>query len=144
MKTQLDIIADISYRLERLGIPYMLTGSIAMNYYVEPRMTRDIDIVLEFSETDADRLVQELSPDYYIDVAAVKDAWQNRSMFNILHFESVIKVDCILRKDSEYRQTEFERRKRITIGEIATYIVSKEDRILSKSTGLAIHTPRCS
>lgn len=116
MKTQLDIIADISHRLERLGIPCMLTGSVAMNYYAEPRMTRDIDIVLEFSEADADRLVQELSPDYYIDVVAMKDALQNRSMFNnMLHLESVIKVDCILRKNSDYRQTEFERRRRITI-----------------------------
>lgn len=34
--------------------------------------------------------------------------------------------------NSEYRQTEVGRRKRITIGEIATYIVSKEDLILSK------------
>lgn len=43
MKTELDIIADTSHRFDRLGIPYILTGSIAMNYYAEPRMTRDID-----------------------------------------------------------------------------------------------------
>jgi hypothetical protein len=132
MKTELDVIADISYRLDRLGISYMLTGSIAMNYYAEPRMTRDIDIVVEIGEADEARLVKELSPDYYIDAAAVRGALHNKTMFNILHLESVIKVDCIIRQDSEYRQTEFKRRRKIAIGDFSTFIVGKEDLILSK------------
>lgn len=132
MNTELDIIADISRRLELLGIRYMLTGSIAMNYYAEPRMTRDIDVVVELMEAHAARLVNELSPDYYIDAYTVKEALQHESMFNILHLESVIKVDCIIRKSSEYRQVEFNRRTKIKIGDVSTYIVSKEDLILSK------------
>jgi hypothetical protein len=132
MITELDVIADISRRLELLGIHYMLTGSVAMNYYAEPRMTRDIDIVVEVTTTDAARLVQELSPDYYIDVDTVKEAVANESMFNILHLEGVIKVDCIIRKSSEYRGLEFNRRAKIKIGNASTYIVSKEDLILSK------------
>jgi len=44
----------------------------------------------------------------------------------------VIKVDCIIRKDHRYRIVEFERRKQITIGDFSTYIVSKEDLIISK------------
>lgn len=132
MITELDVIADISRRLELLGIPYMLTGSVAMNYYAEPRMTRDIDVVVEMVTTDTPRLVKELSCDYYIDAAAVEEALANESMFNILHLEGVIKVDCIVRKSSEYRAVEFNRRTRITIGDVSTYIVSKEDLILSK------------
>ena len=45
MNTELAIIADIAKKFNALGIPYMLTGSIAMNYYVEPRMTWDINVV---------------------------------------------------------------------------------------------------
>jgi hypothetical protein len=132
MNTELDIIGNLSQRLEVLGIRYMLTGSIAMNYYAEPRMTRDIDFVMEIIEADVSRLVQELTPDYYIDSNTVKEALTHESMFNILHLESVIKVDCIIRKSSEYRQVEFNRRTQIKIGDILTYIVSKEDLILSK------------
>lgn len=132
MNTELDIIADLSRRLELLGIPYMLTGSVAMNYFAEPRMTRDVDFVVEIISADVARLVKELSPDYYIDADMVKEALENESMFNILHLESVIKVDCIIRKSSEYRQVEFSRRAKIKIGTFATYIVSKEDLILSK------------
>ena len=52
----------------------MLTGSIAMNYYAEPRMTRDIDIVMVMKDEDVERFVDEFSHDYYIDKAYV-DKW---------------------------------------------------------------------
>jgi hypothetical protein len=41
-------------------------------------------------------------------------------------------VDCIIRKRSEYRLVEFERRQRISILDFTTFIVSKEDLIISK------------
>ena len=53
-------------------------------------------------------------------------------MFNLIHNESVIKVDCIVRKQSEYRLHEFNRRQRIKIQDFETWIVSQEDLILSK------------
>ena len=53
-------------------------------------------------------------------------------MFNLIHNESVIKVDCIVRKQNEYRLNEFNRRQRIKIQDFETWIVSKEDLILSK------------
>lgn len=132
MKTELDIIADIARRFDALGIPYMLTGSIAMNYYAEPRMTRDIDVVIALRSEDIESLISEFSPDYYIEREAVRESIQHESVFNLLHMESIIKIDCIIRKSTEYRRVEFERRKRIAIESISTYIVSKEDLILSK------------
>ena len=46
MASEIDIVRDVSRKLDQAGIGYMLTGSIAMNYYAQPRMTRDIDIVI--------------------------------------------------------------------------------------------------
>ena len=43
-----------------------------------------------------------------------------------------MKVDFIVRKDSDYRHTEFERRLKVTIEDFETFLVSKEDLILSK------------
>ena len=117
---------------EKLEIPYMLTGSIAMNYYATPRMTRDIDVVVEISKENIEALMSTFSTDYYISEVAVREAIQAESMFNLINLESVIKVDCIVRKNSEYRQIEFERRKKIELDDFITYIVSKEDLILSK------------
>lgn len=110
----------------------MLTGSMAMNYYAQPRMTRDIDMVVALSDADIARVVQVFSPDYYVSPEAVKSSIAHESIFNLIHQKSVIKVDCIVRRQSVYRQAEFERRIRIRVEDFETWIVSKEDLILSK------------
>ena len=132
MQNELDIVRDVSARLDGAHIGYMLTGSMAMNYYAQPRMTRDIDVVVALRPADAARVVQLFSPDYYVSREAVDSSIAQQSLFNLIHNESVIKVDCIVRKQSEYRLTEFNRRQRIKIENFETWIVSKEDLILSK------------
>ena len=47
MTAELEVLGIVAERLESAGIAYMVTGSIAMNYYAVPRMTRDIDLVVE-------------------------------------------------------------------------------------------------
>lgn len=132
MQNELDIVEDVSARLDGASIGYMLTGSMAMNYYAQPRMTRDIDVVIALQPKDAGRVVQLFSPDYYVSAEAVASSIAHQSLFNLIHNESVIKVDCIIRKQSEYRLAEFGRRQRIKIETFETWIVSKEDLILSK------------
>ncbi len=132
MQNELDIVRDVSARLEQGGIAYMLTGSMAMNYYAQPRMTRDIDLVVALTAQDTDKVMRLFTPDYYVSRDAVSSSIAHESIFNLIHQESVIKVDCIIRKDSPYRHTEFERRQRINIEDFSTWITSKEDLILSK------------
>jgi len=66
MQNELDIVRDVSARLDRVDIGYMLTGSMAMNCYAQPRMTRDIDIVVALRPADAARFVQLFGPDYCV------------------------------------------------------------------------------
>ncbi len=132
MQNELDIVRDVSARLDSAGLAYMLTGSMAMNYYAQPRMTRDIDVVVALQAGDTERIVRLFSPDYYVSREAVDSSIAHESLFNLIHQESVIKVDCIVRKQTEYRRVEFERRQRINIQDFQTWIVSKEDLILSK------------
>jgi hypothetical protein len=129
---EIDIVRDISQRFERAFIPYMLTGSMAMNYYARPRMTRDIDVVIALGAKDVDRVVDLVRPDYYVTEENIREALRQESIFNLIHEESVIKVDCIIRKSTPYRRIEFERRQKISINDFATFIVSKEDLIISK------------
>lgn len=132
MQNELDIVRDVSARLERGDFAFMLTGSMAMNYYAQPRMTRDIDLVVALVPKDTDKIVHLFTPDYYVSREAVNSSIVHESLFNLIHQESVIKVDCIVRKNSPYRKTEFERRRRITIQNFSTWIASKEDLIISK------------
>ena len=129
---EIDIVRDVSHRFEKAGIPYMLTGSMAMNYYAQPRMTRDIDVVIAMGPEDVDRVAALFRPDYYASEENIRESLIHESIFNLIHHESVIKVDCIIRKKSEYRQVEFERRQMISIRDFTTVIVSKEDLIISK------------
>jgi hypothetical protein len=88
----------------------MLTGSFALGYYGKPRMTRDLDFVVELMERHVDALVSAFSTDFYIDEDAARSAIKSRGMFNLMHLDSAIKVDLIVRKNSDYRHAEFERR----------------------------------
>jgi len=132
MQNELDIVRDVSTRLERGGLAYMLTGSMAMNYYAQPRMTRDIDLVVALTARDTDTVMRLFTPDYYVSRDAVSSSIAHESIFNLIHQESLIKVDCIVRKGSPYRRAEFERRQRIAIEDFSTWIASKEDLIISK------------
>ena len=132
MWNELDVVRDVSQRLDAAGLEFMLTGSMAMNFYAQPRMTRDIDLVIALTANDASKIPTIFAPDYYVSPDAVRDAITHESMFNLIHEDSVTKVDFIVRKHSPYRLAEFERRKRIEIEDFTTWIVSKEDLIISK------------
>ncbi len=132
MVAELDVLEVVSERLSAADIPFMLTGSYAMAHYATPRMTRDLDLVVAMDQSDADRIVQVFSPDFYIDADDVRSAVASRRLFNLMHLASGIKVDLIVRKDSEYRRVEFARRHSIEMNGIHTWIVSREDLILSK------------
>jgi hypothetical protein len=132
MQNELDILREVSERLESAGIAFMLTGSVAMNYYAQPRMTRDIDLVVALGESDVEAFAQLFAADYYLDRQAVMRAVASRSIFNLIHSDSVIKVDFIVLKADAYRQEEFARRQRIMLGDFQTWIVCREDLILSK------------
>ena len=126
MQNELDIVRDVSARLERGGLAYMLTGSMAMNYYAQPRMTRDIDVVVALRPADAALVVQLFSPDNYVSREAVDSSLVHQTLFNLIHHESVIKVVCIVRKQDESRLTEFDRRQRILIEDFETWIVRRK------------------
>jgi hypothetical protein len=129
---EIDVVRDVSRRFEQAGIPYMLTGSMAMNYYAQPRMTRDIDFVIAIGPENIARVVALFRPDYYVSEENIRESLAHESIFNLIHQESVIKVDCIIRKQNEYRRVEFDRRQRISIRDFSTFIASKEDLIISK------------
>ena len=60
---ELEVLKEVTRRLEESAIAYMITGSMAANFYATPRMTRDIDIVVELSGEDIDRLVAVFEKD---------------------------------------------------------------------------------
>jgi hypothetical protein len=132
MLTEIDILKDVSSKLDQLGFPYMLTGSMAMNYYAVPRMTRDIDIVIVLPLAMVSKLTRALDADYMIVEEAVQEAARSNLMFNAIHQDSIIKVDFICQKQTPFHEEEFDRRIRAQIEDFESWIVTAEDLILSK------------
>lgn len=132
MSAELEVLHDATTRLEGAGIAYMLTGSVALSYYAEPRMTRDVDLVVELAGRDPASIVALFTPDYYISETDVRRALAASTMFNVLHLQNVVKLDFIVRKDTPYRRREFERRHQVQLPGFKAWIVSREDLILSK------------
>ncbi len=129
---ELEVLQSVTARLEGANIPYMVTGSMAANFYAVPRMTRDIDLVIELSDRDVDRVTRLFQVEYYIDRDMVQRAVRDHAMFNMIHNALVVKVDCVVRKETEYRREEFARRRAVSVAGQQLFIVSPEDLILSK------------
>lgn len=129
---QLAVLQEVAALLESAGLTYMVSGSTAMNYYAVPRMTRDIDFVVELYPPDVDRFVALFGDDFYCDPDAVREAVRTRGMFNLIQLGLVVKVDFIVRKSSPYHEEEFRRRREVAIDGSKIFLVSPEDLLLSK------------
>lgn len=132
MSEELDVLKDVAGRLNEASISYMISGSVAMNFYAQPRMTRDIDIVIVLEPKSVKRFVLLFEKDFYIDEETVRVEVERRGMFNLIHNKLVIKIDFILQKSGEFYESEFGRKRRIDIDGVKMWIVSPEDLILSK------------
>lgn len=132
MSEELETLTTLAQRLEFAHIPYMLTGSVAMGFYATPRMTRDIDVVVELHPEDALRLLDLFKKDFYIDLDMINEAIKGQGMFNVIDNQTGVKINFVVRKLETYRKTEFERRRKVSLGGFDLWLVSPEDLILSK------------
>lgn len=133
LQEQNDVLGDFTKRLEKIGIEYMLTGSMALVHYAMPRTTVDIDLVVNILPENLDDFITEFVADYYIPLNSAKDAVRRKKMFNVLNQETVFKIDCVVLKTDEFAINAFSRRKKVDYsGDFDVWIISKEDLILSK------------
>lgn len=128
---QSQVVLLVTARLESADVPYMISGSIALSVYAQPRMTRDLDIIVDVPGDPA-RLARVFEEGFYVDSTAVARAVRERRMFNAIHLQSLFKVDVVIRKDSAYRCEEFQRRRRVRFANVSIWVVAPEDLLLSK------------
>jgi len=86
--------------LNRAGIRYIVSGSVAAIFYGEPRLTHDVDFVVFLSDADIQRLVEVFpAVDFYlppVDTIAAEARREQRGHFNIIHLATGFKADCYL------------------------------------------------
>lgn len=136
---QSDIVAatkPVVEAFEALNIAYYIGGSVASSAYGIARATMDVDMVAAIKPQHVSALVQQLEATYYIDADMMLDAINLQSCFNLVHLETMLKVDIFVLKNEPYHHTALQRRRKDTIDEeqdpTEFYFASAEDIILSK------------
>lgn len=132
MNEQLAVLELAVSRLEAAGIPYLVTGSIALAVYATPRMTRDIDIVIDCNPDQAAALALAFENDGYASPEAAREAAESEGMFNVIHNESLFKLDFIMRRNDAFNAARFSRRRMVDLGGFTAAVSSPEDLILAK------------
>jgi hypothetical protein len=128
-------IRSVIGAFQTLGIPYHIGGSVASSALGVARTTVDVDLVAEIRSDHIKAFVEALQHEYYIDGDAIADAVAHRSSFNLVHLETMIKVDVFIPKADTYAQEAFSRRSLDRLAEDdegEVYIESAEDVILHK------------
>jgi hypothetical protein len=131
----LDVLQDVVERFDKVGIEYFLVGSLASMHYGRPRFTHDVDLVVEIKATQVSEFEKLFNiEEYYCPPSEViRDEVVRMGSFNLIHQESGIKVDVVLRKNTEFYASEFGRRKKAKLTPaFEAYIASVEDVIIKK------------
>jgi hypothetical protein len=122
--------------LERLGLPYCITGSVAASVYGEPRLTADIDVVLLLQLADLAALSRVFpDADYYVppeETLLLEMGRSARGMFNIIHHASQFKADIYLAQGDTLHDWALENRRRIELDGGGAWIAPPEYVILRK------------
>lgn len=131
---QLDLLRHLIAALDRLDVPYMVVGSLASAAYGEPRMTQDIDVVIDLEERQIAALCRAFASDeFYVSEQAALDAVRHNSQFNIIHPASGNKIDLMIVPAGAWGQAEISRRQRTRLlPDLEGYCARPEDVILGK------------
>ena len=130
------ILEPVVKTFEELGVLYYVGGSVASSAYGIARATLGVDLVSNLQSHQVNLLVEKLKPAFFIDSEMILDAIKTRSSFNIIHLDSMMKIDVFILIDKPYPQKAFERKRIDTLddeaGSIKMYLCSPEDIILNK------------
>jgi hypothetical protein len=107
--------------LEAANIDYVITGSIALILYAEPRLTHDIDIVVHLKIQDAKRIPIIFSENEYycppVDILIEEIKRPEGAQFNVIHHDSGFKADFFLSGNDPLHEYAFSKKRRMPIGD---------------------------
>lgn len=121
--------------LDAMQIPYFVGGSLASAAYGLQRSTLDVDLVADIHAEHVARFVSLLAGPFHVDEAVIRESIEQRTSFNLIHQESITKIDVFVPRHRDFDHSQFARRIRQMIQEtpeVFVYVASPEDTILSK------------
>lgn len=132
-QTQVSLLVVQAF--EQLRVPYFLGGSMASSVHGIYRATADADFVAALRSHQAEPLVRLLQPAFYADLEAIRSAIASCRSFNVIHLDSMLKVDVFVLSAAPFHLTQMRRRvlqAATPDGQIKFYVASAEDTVLAK------------
>lgn len=123
-------------RLNRMGIRYMVTGAVAVIIYAEPRLTQDIDLVIELTIEGASKIREAFPPEEFYcppeESLRVEVHRRIRGHFNIIHLETAFRADCYIMGEDPLHHWGMSNRKKVDFEGESIWVASPEYVILRK------------
>lgn len=130
-----EVTLKVTGVLEKLGVPNLIGGSLASTLYGMVRTTQDSDIIAELRSEHIQPFVAALQSEFFIDEEMIAESIQRNSSFNIIHRDTMFKVDVFIPRPRPFHQSQLARAQRQTFSletEVSANFASPEDTILSK------------
>ena len=119
--------------LDAVCIPYFVTGSFASSAHGIPRSTNDIDIVIAPSRQQLEQLLKEFpESEFATDREDALDALARSSLFNVVDYATMWKVDFIIKQPTPFDASRFSRRDVVEIAGVLLYTATAEDILITK------------
>lgn len=129
------LLVRLASILEKLKIPYFITGGMAVVVWGRPRFTADIDLVIQLAAQKLEPLaaaLYKIAKDIYFDKQMMREALIRCGEFNVIDPASGLKIDFWILKNELFDKIRLKRRVAKKIGKQVIYFTSPEDLILSK------------
>jgi hypothetical protein len=108
-----DLLRHVVEVLEEQAVTYLLVGSLASGVYGEPRLTHDIDVVIELQPDQVAKLCEAFPPpEYNVSEKAAREAIAAAGQFNVIHPTSGNKIDFIIARRDAWGRSQVRRRRR--------------------------------
>jgi hypothetical protein len=126
------VVAEL---FERMGINYVIGGSMASAFYGVGRSTMDVDFLADVHMEHVEPLSEALRPDFYLDEDTIRSAIERRSGFNLIHLATMFKVDVFIQGTRGFDSLQLGRHTRAAVTSNPTrqvYLLSPEDVVVAK------------
>ncbi len=132
---QVAVTMVVTDALDALGVPYAIGGSLSSALHGVMRATMDVDLVADLRLEHTGPLAQALGNAFYADAEMMRNAISHHSSFNLIHLETMFKVDVFVAKPRAFDRSQLARRQLHLLSEdpeYRVYVTSAEDIVLSK------------
>lgn len=132
MTAEESITLQVAQALTACGIPFLLSGSFASNYYGIPRSTRDADFVLQAQRAVGPELARQLGEGFVLDAQLSFETNTGTFRQGLRHKKRAFKVELFLLSNDAHDQSRFRRRRVVELHGRRLWLPAPEDVVVTK------------